>query len=243
MDDLLGGVDPGAETADHLAVDRHPAVTDHVLARPAAGDARLGEDLLQPDAAGNLGGVALVDVVAVVEVGVTPGLAGGLETVVLDRARPELGLLRGAAPASLSAASGRRTALAVRARPLAADRLDLVALSGPAEPRAGTAGRLAPAALGAEPAAVVPARSLRTEPTAIVTTRTLGTEPASIVPARSVGTEPATVIATRTLGTEPASIVTTRTLRTEPTTVVTTRSVGTEPTALRATVGPAEPPA
>ena len=150
VDDLLGRVDPGAEAADHLAVDRHPAVTDHVLAGPAAGHARLGEDLLQPDAVRDLGGVALVGVVAVVEVRVPLGLAGGLEPVVLDRARPERSLRDGTAIGD--GATGGGAALAGPSGPVTADRLDPVPAPG-----------LTEAATGPEPPAGAPERP-RSEP-------------------------------------------------------------------------------
>ena len=59
------GVDPGAEPADGLPVDLDPARADEFLAVPAAADPRFGQDLLQPDAAGNVGqGVPVVIVVS-----------------------------------------------------------------------------------------------------------------------------------------------------------------------------------
>ena len=54
-DHLVFGVDPGAEPADRLPVDLDPARADEFLAVPAAPDPRLGQDLLQPDPAGNVG--------------------------------------------------------------------------------------------------------------------------------------------------------------------------------------------
>ncbi|WP_344050243.1 hypothetical protein [Planotetraspora silvatica] len=103
MDDLLDRVDPRPEPADHLTVDRDPAVADHLLAGPAAGDAGLGEDLLQPLAARHLCGVALVDVVPVVEVRVAQRLPGRLERVVAGLPRPAAAgsSCRGATPCSV----------------------------------------------------------------------------------------------------------------------------------------------
>ncbi|GAA0834418.1 hypothetical protein GCM10009525_39420 [Streptosporangium amethystogenes subsp. fukuiense] len=253
MDDLLGGIDPGAEAADHLAVDGHPAVADHVLAGPAAGDARLGEDLLQPDAVGDLGGVALVDVVTVVEVGVPLGLAGGLEPVVRDRAGPQRGLrLRSAA----GGAAGGGATLAVRPGAVTADRLDVVPAAGPAEAGAGTTGGRATATtVGTGPATrAVPVRTettLRT--TAVVTTRGIGPEiaprTATVLTARSVGAVAAlgalggpAVPAPRTVAgpaeRRTAAIIATRPVGPVTATIVPARAVGPV-TALRTTRGPA----
>ena len=50
-DDLMLGIDPGAEPAHGLAVDLDPARPDQLLTVPAAAHSRRGQHLLQPHAA------------------------------------------------------------------------------------------------------------------------------------------------------------------------------------------------
>src|SRR5205823_12032913 len=72
-DHLVLGVDPGAEPADGLAVHLDPARADELLAVPAAAHPGLGQDLLQPDPARDVGQRVPVLVLEVVLVPVTVG--------------------------------------------------------------------------------------------------------------------------------------------------------------------------
>src|ERR1700759_4815399 len=68
-DDLVLGIDPGAEPADGLPVDLDPPLPDQFLPVPAGADPRGGQHLLQPDAAGDIGqAVALAELIAPVVV-------------------------------------------------------------------------------------------------------------------------------------------------------------------------------
>src|SRR6202012_842971 len=83
--DLGLGVDAGPEPPDDLPVNLNPARADQLLAVPPAAHARGGEDLLQPDAAGDVGEAVALALVGG-EVVVT------LEAHAAQRAEPGLRL-------------------------------------------------------------------------------------------------------------------------------------------------------
>jgi hypothetical protein len=85
-DHLVVGIDAGTEPADGLAVHLDPAGADELLAVPAATHPGLGQDLLQPDPARDVGQRVPV---LVLEVVVRPSRSGVLILDVLNVLRQE----------------------------------------------------------------------------------------------------------------------------------------------------------